>query len=189
MLTDPFTICSGVALVTIGALETLRAAAARRQNDAIRRLRTLEDAVGSAVLWVDRQGAITTANHAALQVFRLRRNQPPMRNITTLLAPVEGGSLADRIAECTRTSSLKNNSSKFDALATNHDGDTFSVRVSLRRPSDAKSDECVVIVEDLSRQERAQRSLKEYAEQLLMTKKALETQNSQLESTIAIRTE
>jgi PAS domain S-box-containing protein len=189
MLTDPITICSGVALITIGALECLRAAAARLQNDAIRRLNTLEDAVGHAVLWVDRQGVIITANHSAVQVFRLRCDQLSLRNIAAFLEPVDGGSLPDIIKECIRTSPLKNNTPKFDARATNHDGESFSVRVSLRRFLDTKVDECVIIVEDLSRQERAQRSLEEYANQLLMTKKALETQNCQLESAIAIRTE
>ncbi len=189
MSADLLTICSGVALLTIGGLEWLRAAAVRQRNEAMIRLGVLESAMGHAVLWVDKSGAIRTCNRVALQLFSLRWDQMSQLSIANLIASADDASLPNRINEYLRAAQVENALPRFDAQATNRDGESFPVRLTLRKVSDAKMGECAVIVEDLSRQEINQRDLKSYADQLLITKKALETQNSQLESTIAIRTE
>ena len=189
MLTDPPTLCAALALVTIAVLERLRAAAVRRRNLAVLRLGTLESAVGRAVLWIDDSGMIRACNQSALQLFGLKSDQVPQLNLFDLVVSTDDSCLPHRITEYVRATYVDNSQPKIAAQATNRDGEAFPVRLTLRRVFDSPDDECVVIVEDLSRQERAQQHLKEYADQLVITKKALETQNSQLESTINVRTQ
>jgi PAS domain S-box-containing protein len=189
MLTDPPTLCATLALVTIAVLERLRADALRRQQEATKRLATLESAVGHPVLWVNTAGRIRAWNQSALQHFRFRVNELAGMNLAALVTPLDGKDLATRIAACFRTATVENSLPRIDAQATSRDGVSFPVSLTIHKRPDDCAEECVVLVADLSRQERDRRDLKNYADQLLLTKKALETQNAQLESTIELRTE
>ena len=185
---DAITICGVVALTTVGLLEWLRVAAIRRQQEAIRRLATLTNAIGHAVFWVNADGFIRASNQAAAQSFGFRGGDLLGMNLAALLAPVDGTNVKDRIAACFRNATVDRSLPRVDAQATNADGARFPVSLSLHRGSDATNGECVALVADLSRQERDQRDLKSFADQLLVTKQALESQNAQLESTVAVRT-
>jgi len=186
---EAVTICSGLAIAAIGALEWRRMSTVRRHEEALNRFHTLENAVDHALLWVNEEGTIRAWNQAASQYFGHGKCELFGKNAAELVTLTDGTALSSRIAACARVSAFEKSLPRMEAQAINSDGLTYPARLSLRRVSCAQTAECVVIIEDMSRQEIAQQELKRYADQLLLTKKALESHNAELESTVALRTD
>jgi signal transduction histidine kinase len=151
------------------------------------RLATLEDSLGHAVFWVNRRGRIRRRNRTAAQYFGGDSPPGPRNNILEFASAADGIDLATRIAACAMDANAQNFMNRVEAQATSS-GVTFPVILTLRGVPAMLRSECLVIVKDVTRQARDQMELKRFADQLLLTKKSLELQNGQLESTVAMRT-
>ncbi|QDT50550.1 Histidine protein kinase DivJ [Symmachiella dynata] len=182
-------ISAAIAVIAIGLQERHRVDIARRLNDASIRLRTLEDAVGYATLRVGSTGKIRSWNRMASQLFGYGVNAPFPKNVATLVQSTDGNDFSQRISACVNNPAVEHSRPRIEALATDHEGNTLPVRVALRGITETRERECMVIIEDQTHQEHSRRELQRYADQLLLTKQALESQNAHLESTIEIRTE
>jgi PAS domain S-box-containing protein len=175
--------------IAVGGMICFLATTMRRHNRTGARLRTIEAAMGHAVLWVNKSGMIRECNHTACQFFGLPSQALRKKNIASLTMPSDGTNLLRRIANSAQASSVENSSFRVEAEATANDGLVIPIRLTLRGSMGSQGGENLVIVEDLSRWETDQLELKRYADQLLLTKKALERQNAELESKIDERTE
>lgn len=187
MLFDSFNVVAIGAAVLVGLL-IVRSFVSSWTARSPRRLRTLEDAVGQAVLWVDARGVIRSCNRAAAQLFG--RNSSDMRgaDLALFVASTTEKNSANDIMTQVRGSTIVNAGRRIDATAIHGDGEKFRVQVTIRRMGNGPRPECLVLVEDATWSEHSQLELKRYADQLLLTKRALEAHNLQLESAVALRT-
>jgi signal transduction histidine kinase len=98
-------------------------------------------------------------------------------------------SFSDWLQGRVRTHTVENFQRRFPAIAIHRDGDV-SVALTVRAVTGIeRRPEFIVIAQDQTHRDHVQRDLERHAEQLLMTKKALETQNAQLEETVRVRTD
>lgn len=155
---------------------------------ALGRLFTLECAIGDALFWTDHLGRILAANSHAAQRFGWQANELKGMSINKLLHTAGNADLPRWIAICADESSLERALPRIDAIACRSDGSEFPVLITLRGSKDGNANECVIIAADVTREEQTRFELQRHADQLLMTKRALEAQNARLESGIQLRT-
>jgi PAS domain S-box-containing protein len=158
----------------------LRYSAVRAQRDA------LCEATADAVVWIDRVGRVRSCNHAAAQMFKYPRGRLIGHNISALVPwPISHGeSLPQQAHPYTRNGP----NPRSEVWATDADGNRFPalVVISNARVRDSRQ---LLVIRDLTKHTLAQQELQRYADQLLLTKQALEHHNATLEETIISRTE
>jgi PAS domain S-box-containing protein len=173
-------VCGMAALV----LRHLRSVMALRATR--RRVSLLVDASSDAVLWLDAYDRITDFNLMATQMLRYPAE---------LLRSLHIGAIVPAIDQQFGTVSLTRSHGaidakvhRFEATIRIGDGTEIVAAVDSRRVQSSTSTQHVVIIKDLTKQSLAQKELARYADQLLLTKSALEKQNASLEATVLSRT-
>jgi signal transduction histidine kinase len=154
----------------------------------VQRLAIIEQTLGHAVVWVDRYSRILRSNQVAIQLFGMRGNLAG-QSIADLLATSDYVSLDVRIATLSRTSGVDRNIPRILGHVRDQGRVTVPVRILLQGLPRSAVGECVLVIEDMTREKQARDERERYAQQLLLTKAALERRNRELESTVELRTE
>jgi PAS domain S-box-containing protein len=183
-LTSSFAVylCAGVAIASF------RAYARRRVSESTSRFRTLSSAISDPVLWLDAAGRINFCNAAAEQ----RLGAPGESVVGVLISQVfphlpraYSASLASAEDPGADRRQLL---PPIETRAVARDGSEFPAALSMRPCESACRASTVVIVRDLTAAAWEQQELARYADQLLLTKRALESHNVLLEATVESRT-
>lgn len=187
---DTLTISGLVALLTCAALECARRVVNARCRMADARLSAMDVALEAAVIWVDSTGTIRRANTAAERMLGESANKLVGANICTHFRLQGVAVLSDWLRRRVRTHNVENSQRRMPGFAIRRDGGEVSVVLAVRAGAGTpRRPEFIVIAQDQTQRDHVQRDLERHAEQLLMTKRALECQNAQLEETVRIRTE
>jgi PAS domain S-box-containing protein len=176
-------------VLTIGVLEVLRNRAQRRATAAQAQSSAVSTALTDGVLWIDGQGRIESCNLAASQIFGHPTQRLAGMDVREIIPAVSidsahGESLADSI----RRAKLLHAPERIAASGQDNEGRRFPVSLHIRPAAQGKRERYVVLVRDDTRTNQAQQELQRYADQLLMTKRALEQHNQRLEATVDQRT-
>lgn len=166
----------------------VRSSAARRGSIEARRLATIEQMLGHAVVWVDRHSRVLRSNHAANQMFGSSAGLAG-KNIAHFLKTSDYVSLDVRIATLSRTMGVDRSAPRILGNLLEQGRESIPVRILLQGVPHSSIGECVLVIEDLTREQQDRYERERYAQQLLMTKAALERRNRELESTVELRTE
>lgn len=159
----------------------------RRRRADSGRLAALSTAIPDAVLWINGKGTIVECNEIAERLFggdativggQLSTYLPQYRTPPSLAdAPFETPSGRQLVLP------------RMETCAVDRSGHEFPVTIAVRRSAGRLRDSSLVVVRDLSREAQGHQELTKYANQLLMTKKALESHNVVLEATVQQRTD
>jgi PAS domain S-box-containing protein len=173
-------------VITIAALEVRCRRACLGSEAAQCRISLLADGSTDAVLWLGDDERIVDFNPMAPQMFRY----PP-----ELLRTLHIGAIVPSIEEHLGTMSIirsrgsvETTLHRFETNIRSADGASIVASVEFRRIQNGTSSQQVVIIRDLTKHSLAQQELARYANQLLLTKTALEKQNASLEETVLTRT-
>jgi PAS domain S-box-containing protein len=187
MATNLLTAIAAVTVVIlIAALEVRTRLARIGLEVAQRRISLLVDGSTDAVLWLSDDQRIVDFNPMAAQIFRY----PP-----ELLRTLHIGAIVPSIKQHLGAASLVRSRGalgitlhRFETEIRSGDGALIVASVEFRRMQNDGSNQQAIIIRDLTKQSFAQQELARYADQLLLTKTALEKQNASLEKTILSRT-
>ena len=145
------------------------------------RLQSVLDSAFDAILSLDTEGRVLTANHAAERLFGRPAATLMGQPVKTLLAWEGGGSLpaegATEEAPMTRS------------LAHRPDGSGVAVEYTLARSSDAASHIHTLVVRDVSRRVEAEQKVQAVTEGLEVSNRRLEEANRQLELASRLKSE
>lgn len=166
----------------------VRSCMTRRPSRDARRLAVIEQTLGHAVVWVDRHSRVLSSNHAANQLFR-SYGRLLGKSIAQLLKTSDCVSLDVRIATLSRTVEVDRSAPRILGNLIEHGRESIPVRILLQGVPHSSIGECVLVIEDLTREQQARDERERYALQLLLTKAALERRNCELETTVELRTE
>jgi PAS domain S-box-containing protein len=177
-----------VAIMAI--LAVVCALAMRHYRTSADRLVALESIGADAIVWINKNGIIQRCNQASVGMFGLQADKLIGQSIFSLVSLRGEANLHDRLAECIRSGSVDNAVRRWPSDVSHCDGSRISALATAKLASFPKNRhaEIVVLIQDLTRGDEAQKNLERYAEQLLLTKRTLESQNAQLEATITART-
>jgi PAS domain S-box-containing protein len=177
-----------LAVLSVGTLEWRRARAVRRSAATLAQFKAVTAVVADAVLWIDGQGRIDSCNVAATHMFGRSREELVGRGIQAVIPTLADDSAQGSLLACIRRGDLLASPHRVEASALDPDGKPFPVSVLVKGAPHAERATHVVLVHDDTRSSLAQRELQRYADQLLMTKSALEQHNQRLEATVEQRT-
>ncbi|WP_442485306.1 sensor histidine kinase [Aeoliella sp. SH292] len=166
----------------------IRSGMTRRQSRDARRLAAIEQTLGHGVVWVDRHSRILRSNHAANQLFGSSGGLSG-KSIAQFLKTSDYVTLDVRIATLSRTLGVDRNAPRILGTVLDQGRETVPVRILLQGLPHSPVGECVLVIEDLTREQQVRDERERYAQQLLLTKSALERRNHELESTVELRTE
>jgi PAS domain S-box-containing protein len=159
-----------------------------RWRVALGRLDALEATTSSAVLWINSKGRIMAANPMAAQLFHYSIAELLQRKLQSLVPSLLSGVGGEQLATLITRATLYSAPTKQYTDGVNRDGEAFPISLVCQQVGDGRSGEYLLIVQDATKSEYAELELQRYADQLVMTKRALERHNSQLEATILERT-
>jgi PAS domain S-box-containing protein len=177
------------AVLSVGAVELLRTAAVRRTASAQAQLNAVVTASTDAILWINTAGKIVSCNHAADQMFGHTKKELVGRSIYLVIPSLTLDAPKKRFLACVRRGILLEAPERMETFALDSDGNPFPVSLFIKSTAESRHGQHVVLVRDDTRRSMAQQELQRYADQLFMTKQALEQHNSRLERTVASRTQ
>jgi len=176
-----------MAVLSIGAIELLRIRAVSRTAAAQAQLNAILSASTDAILWIKANGNIESCNHAADQLFGHTHKDLIGKKIFWIIPSLMLEGPKAHFLACLRRGILFDAPERMETFAIDSDGNPFPISLFIK--SAAKSHrQHVVLVRDDTRRNLAQQELQRYADQLLLTKQALEQHNSRLEATVESRT-
>jgi PAS domain S-box-containing protein len=178
-----------IAVVAIGAMEMLRARAARRTVSVEAQLDAVVAACLDGILWIDAQGRVSSCNHAAAQIFGRTANELLGRSIHSVIPSLSLENLKSTFSDCLRRASILSLPERMEAFGIDPDDNPFPLSLVIRHAKADSTSQHVIVVRDDTRRSLAQQELERYAAQLVMTKRALEEHNALLETTVHSRTE
>jgi signal transduction histidine kinase len=94
-----------------------------------------------------------------------------------------------KFSDCLRRATILDQPERMEAFGIDQDGNPFPISLVIKHAKAGGASQHVVVVRDDTRRNLAQQELQRYADQLLMTKRALEQHNALLETTVQSRTE
>lgn len=178
-----------IAVLSVGAVELLRTAAVRRAVSAQAQLNAVASASTDGILWINTAGKIVSCNHAADQIFRHTKKALVGRSIYHVIPSLTLDAPKKRFLACVRRGILLDAPERMETFALDSDGNPFPVSLFIKSTAESRHGQHVVIVRDDTRRSMAQQELQRYADQLFMTKQALEQHNSRLEKKVESRTQ
>jgi PAS domain S-box-containing protein len=152
-------------------------------------LSTIAAACNDGVLWIDSQGIIRSCNHAAAQIFGLTTDELVGKRIFSVIPSLSLESPKRRFMECLRRCAVLDLPERMETFGIDQDENPFPVSLVIKHAKADGTSRHVILVRDDTRRNLAQQELQRYADQLLITKRALEQHNSRLEATVTSRTE
>ncbi len=177
-------------MATVTALALLNRRAQRKAQQADRKLRALATLITDALLWVDQRGRIIHGNRTASQFLGYPEAELSGMHVDRILRHVESSHPSEpSFLPCLRRAALLDKPERFAAMAIDSDQREFAVSMLVRSEHDAAQGLYTVLLHDETPDNLAQQELRSYADQLLMTKSALEKHNQRLEKTVKRRTE
>jgi len=141
-----------------------------------------------AVFWLHADGRVRDCSVAAVQMFQRSRTEMIGRRIEHVIPSLMFAAPRLSISRGPLQDPSLDLPSKLDIVATDRDGTAFPVSVTIKCLS-RKSRGCVIRVRDDSHREMDKQELRNYADQLLLTKHSLERHNAVLEHEVKLRTE
>lgn len=179
----PVAIASGCAIVVLGLHIWRTSHACRSYLDDL--LATSYD----ATLWTDLHGRIQACNPATLQIFGRSHSQLVDQSLSLIIPSIRVGQVeVDLSTYLMRVRNLQL-VERVEGQAVDADGNLFPVSLTIKNIDAVGKFRHLAVIRDNSRQSLAQKELRRFADQLLLTKHALEQQNRGLEETIVARTE
>jgi PAS domain S-box-containing protein len=179
-------ICVAVIACVVATLEFRRWRTRIALRCAQTRISLLADASADAVLWLNHDEQVVDFNAAATQIFRYPPELLRTLHVGAIVPNIDQPSSGVSLTRSRRA--LETTIHRFEANIRGGDGSLIVGSVESRRVQSGKSRQHVVIVRDQTKQSLAQQELARYADQLLLTKTALEKQNACLEDTVLNRT-
>jgi PAS domain S-box-containing protein len=176
------------ALLTAFVLASKRKRLHARRENAELRLSLLADTLTDAVLWTDDDGCIKAFNHSAPQMFRFRADRLVEMKIQDIIPSLRDSAPRNLLVHTLSDRPTEFTNQQLNTRLTAGDGTVFPASVTARRDLDNTSLQ-VVLVRDLINEVNAQEELQRHADQLLITKAALEQHNARLEATVQDRTQ
>lgn len=177
-----------IAAFAIGEIVLLVWRWSDRWRTSARRLDALESTTSSAVLWINAKGRILAANPMAAQLFHFSIAELTKRKLQSLVPSLLSGVGGEQLATVITRATLYSTPAKQYTDGVNRDREAFPISLVCQQVGKGRHGEYLLIVQDATKSEQAEQELRRYADQLVMTKRALERHNSQLEATILERT-
>lgn len=140
-------------------------------------------------IWLDKSERIHSVSASAAMAFRTAAWKLKGQGIKTLLPEVDCRALAHRSVLVPGHGNPAQTSRWVETHAKTDDGLTFAAWVRLTACPQQRRYAYLLIVRDITQQQTAEKERQRHAEQLIITKDALEKQNASLEDTIRSRTE
>jgi PAS domain S-box-containing protein len=189
VLNPPETAAILLAVLAIGSIEILRAATSHRMAGVKAQLSAIVAACNDGVLWIDSQGKVRSSNQAAAQIFGCTTEELVGKRIFSVIPSLSLESPKRRFMECLRRCTVLDLPERMETFGIDRDDNLFPVSLVIKHAKADGTCRHVIVVRDDTRRNLAQQELQRYADQLLMTKRALEQHNSRLEATVTSRTE
>ena len=189
MLNSPETAAVLLAVLVVGAIEIQRAAMSQRTSTVKAQLSAIVAACNDGVLWIDSQGKVRSCNQAAAQIFGCTTDELVGRRIYSVIPSLSLESPKRRFMDCLRRCTVLDLPERMETFGIDRDDNPFPVSLVIKHAKARRKSRHVIVVRDDTRRNLAQQELQRYADQLLMTKRALEQHNSRLEATVTSRTE
>jgi PAS domain S-box-containing protein len=180
--------CALLAASAVGAIELLRARTARRVVAMQAQLGAVLAASTDAVFWIKSNGLIQSCNSAAAQMFERNKNDLVDKRIQCVIPSLLLETPKRRFADCLRQGPILQLPERMETFANDADDNPFPISLVVKSALHSGIVRYVVLVRDDTRRSLAQQELQRYANQLLMTKRALEQHNAGLERTVNQRT-
>jgi PAS domain S-box-containing protein len=149
----------------------------------------LSDAISDAVLWISPAGRIRACNESAQMLLGVRGSSLIGEAASSFLPHLSIATLQTTCHEALDAFECRQSSSRVETNAVDRNGHEFAAMITIRRCLSGRRIETIAVIRDLSLEKRERDELKRYGQQLLMTKRALESHNVILESTVQSRTE
>jgi PAS domain S-box-containing protein len=178
-----------IAVLSVGSIELLKVAAMRRAASAQAQLNAVAAASTDGILWINAAGNIVSCNHAADQIFGHTKKELVGRSIYLVIPSLTLDAPKKRFLACVRRGILLDAPERMETFALDSEGNPFPVTLFIKSTSVSRHGQHVVLVRDDTRRSMAQHELQRYADQLVVTKQALEQHNSRLERTVESRTQ
>jgi PAS domain S-box-containing protein len=169
-------------VIAVALLLWLRSA--NRAESIHRQLHALMAGTNDAVFWVSGKGVIRSSNDAASRILGYSRAELLNQRFAAIAPQLaldvrKGADSSDRIMQFLSCVELP---------IIDRYGKSVPARVSVRRCKGVRGVKYLVILRDLSQQDNEHAELKRHMEQLVLTKRALQHYNSQLEHIVHERT-
>jgi PAS domain S-box-containing protein len=180
-------LCGLLAIIGIGLINFSRAHAANRIAAIEKQLTALLTLSSEASFWINASGKIQRSNRAAASLL----GRPVESLIGAQVSEFFPGLRSDSTVrtEAALASHLDlSPSGLLKTTAIHSDGQHVAVRLAIKRVAARDGMQFAIVVRDQTEQSYARRELERYAQQLLMTKQALEQHNLQLEKVVSART-
>jgi PAS domain S-box-containing protein len=189
VFSDPETVGTVIAVLAVGAMQMLRANASRRAAMVQAQLNAVAAACTDGVLWIDAAGRVRSSNNAAAQIFGCTTAELNAKRIQAVIPSLFLERCKRTFTDCLRRTSVLDLPERMETFGLDQDGNPFPLSLTIKHAKPSGTCQHVVIVRDDTRRDLAQQELQRYADQLLMTKQALESHNALLETTVQSRTE
>jgi PAS domain S-box-containing protein len=185
----PETLVALIAVVTIGAIELWRVAISRRMAAIHEQLKAVVAACNDGILWINGQGTIWSCNQGAARIFGGTPNELIRKRISSVIPSLTLEAPKRRFIDCARRSAVLDLPERMETFGLDQDDNPFPISLVIKHAKAGRTSQYVILVRDDTRRNLAQQELQGYADQLLMTKRALEQHNARLEAEVATRTE
>jgi PAS domain S-box-containing protein len=189
VLNPPETAAVLLAVLAVGAIEILRAATSQRLAAVKAQLSAIVAACNDGVLWIDAHGNVRSCNQAASQIFGCTTDELVGKRIYSVIPSLSLESPKHRFMECLRRCAVLDLPERMETFGIDPADNPFPISLVIKHAKTDGATRHVILVRDDTRRNLAQQELQRYADQLLMTKHALEQHNSRLEATVTSRTE
>lgn len=146
-------------------------------------------AVDDAALWVDSRGVVRICNQKTQHLLASSRRKLVGSKVNRVLPSLFAEGSQELFEGLLRTGSTFATPERMETLALDAEGVTFPVVLIVKTFEMRGRSHYVLLIRDVTRRQAEKNELESFANQLLITKKALEQQNRQLEDRIKSRTE
>ena len=145
------------------------------------------DAFPDALLILDQQGAIARFNDTAERMFGFPRNHVLGCDLSALITPARNVNPVQDVMMLLLPPTLCKGH-ETECTGRRADGTSFSMRIHSRRMDHANRSWVVVVLQDLTSEQRIKSALHRHVTQLLATKDVLQQHNQRLENLVLERT-
>lgn len=177
-------IASAAALIVAVACLYMRRRAAMQSM----KLRALLAVSPDAVLWVNAFGRIISCNEAAERIFGASRGPICGLDVSLLIPQLSTAMVVAPSGDVAMDNVRLPMVPRLETHAFDRSGAKFPVAVWIRSCKGLPNTRSVIVVRDLSLERKEQQETARYADQLLLTKRSLESHNLLLEATVKSRT-
>lgn len=178
-----------LAVAILGVTEFRRSRTARQADTIRSQLTAVLSATSDGVFRIDRSGRICYCNYNATQMFGWPAAKLVGTRIESIIPTLQWPTTQRRFHNTLRRLPALRRPERMEAKAIDRFGNALPVSIAIASACTDSVVQHVVLVRDNSFSAQAQKELHQYADQLLLTKRALETHNAYLEEQVEARTQ